>query len=130
MEGIASVLRLARQRTPYLAKAKQFKLMVHLLVGIGRYREMYFVLDSLRKHDQFEILLQSGSNKHEKLKRSLLEYLWRPQDKALREMVALHLTMYRAVAEMHKLEADKQLLALKSIKLGKLLCSQPHNQFC
>ena len=31
MEGIASVLRLARQRTPYLAKAKQFKLMVRIL---------------------------------------------------------------------------------------------------
>lgn len=28
MEGIASILRLARQRTPYVARAKQFKLMV------------------------------------------------------------------------------------------------------
>ena len=55
---------------------------------------------------------------HEKLKRALLEYLWRPQDKSDREMVALHLRMYRAVAEMDKQAADKQLGDLKTKRLG------------
>ena len=63
MEGISAVLRLSRKRTSAIASAGQYKLMIRLLDGIGRYREMSYVLDQLRRAHKFELLLSKRSFK-------------------------------------------------------------------
>ena len=63
MEGISAVLRLSRKKTSAIASAGQYKLMIRLLDGIGRYREMSYVLDQLRRAGKFELLLSKRSIK-------------------------------------------------------------------
>ena len=56
MEGIAGILRTARYCTKYLTKRNQFSLMVRLLKGIGRFREMFYVIETLYNQHHFEVL--------------------------------------------------------------------------
>lgn len=57
MEGIAIVLQRAKILNSVLTKAKSWNLIVKLLTGIGRYRDMYYCFETLIKHEQFESLL-------------------------------------------------------------------------
>lgn len=60
MEGISGVLRTAQYCTKCLAKAKQYSLMVRLLTGIGRFREMFYVIETLYNEHHFEVLCRKG----------------------------------------------------------------------
>ncbi|XP_064618908.1 spatacsin-like isoform X2 [Lineus longissimus] len=116
MEGIASVLRTARQLTSNLAQAEEFTLMIRLLTGIGRFNEMTYIFDLLKYHHQFELLFRKGMEKENKLKLAVLDYLKRfhPTDNDTYTMVSLHFTMYREIAQMLEENAVKLLDSLKN----------------
>lgn len=57
MEGIAIVLQRAKILNTVLTKAKSWNLIVKMLTGIGRYRDMYYCFETLIKNEQFESLL-------------------------------------------------------------------------
>ncbi|KAK4314797.1 hypothetical protein Pmani_013942 [Petrolisthes manimaculis] len=106
MEGIGTVLRTSLPLTTSLLNHSQWPLMVRLLVGVGRYSEMSYIIDALREHEQFEPLLgretidEKGSAKG--LDRALVHYLRSkyPQDTDTLRLVALHFLLYSEVAEM------------------------------
>jgi len=60
MEGIAGILRTAQHCSKHLTKRKQFSLMVRLLTGIGRFREMFYVIETLYNQHHFEVLCRKG----------------------------------------------------------------------
>lgn len=57
MEGIAIVLQRAKILNSVLTNAKSWSLIVKMLIGIGRYRDMYYCFETLIKNEQFESLL-------------------------------------------------------------------------
>ncbi|XP_066273752.1 spatacsin-like isoform X2 [Branchiostoma lanceolatum] len=119
MEGISSTLKTARSLTTTLAQAGEFALMIRLLTGIGRFSEMTYIFDTLRKHHQFELLFRKGIDKEDKLKLALLDYLKRyhPTDKDTYTMVCLSFSMYREIAEMMESEAHRSLKKLERVTL-------------
>lgn len=75
---------------------------VRLLIGVGRYSEMSYIIDALREHDQFEQLLGRGSDPRGRetgLDRALLHYLRSkyPEDTETMRLVALHFLLYSEV---------------------------------
>ena len=60
MENIACVLRTAQSCTKRLAKRNRYNLMVRLLTGIGRFREMFYVIEALYNQHHFEVLCRKG----------------------------------------------------------------------
>lgn len=76
---------------------------MRLLVGVGRYSEMSYIIDALREHEQFEPLLgretveERGSAKG--LDQALVHYLRSkyPQDTDTLRLVALHFLLYSEV---------------------------------
>lgn len=114
MEGIGSVLRTALSLTTSLVQHAQWSLLVRLLIGIGRYSEMSYIIDILREHGQFEPLLGRGSDpsgKETGLDRALIHYLRSkaPEDTETLHIVALHFLLYSEVAEMWVAEAEKAI---------------------
>lgn len=57
MEGIVMVLQRTKILNTVLANAKSWNLIVKMLMGIGRYRDMYYCFETLIANDQFESLL-------------------------------------------------------------------------
>uniref|UniRef100_A0A0P4W2S9 Spatacsin C-terminal domain-containing protein n=1 Tax=Scylla olivacea TaxID=85551 RepID=A0A0P4W2S9_SCYOL len=114
MEGIGTVLRTALSLTTSLVQHTQWSLLVRLLIGIGRYSEMSYIIDALREHGQFEPLLGRGADpwgKESGLDRALIHYLRSkaPEDTETLQIVALHFMLYSEVAEMWVTEAEKAL---------------------
>ncbi|XP_069160360.1 spatacsin isoform X2 [Procambarus clarkii] len=112
MEGIGTVLRTALSLTTSLIQHSQWSLMVRLLIGVGRYIEMSYIIDALRENDQFEHLLGRDSDPRGKetgLDRALVHYLHsrHPLDKDTLKLVALHFLLYSEVAEMWVEDAEK-----------------------
>lgn len=62
MEGIAIVLQRAKMLNGVLTNAKSWNLIVKMLTGIGRYRDMYYCFETLIKNEQFESLLGESKN--------------------------------------------------------------------
>ncbi|CRL01871.1 CLUMA_CG015712, isoform A [Clunio marinus] len=56
-EGIGAVLNLAKNLCNHLTVKKNFNLIVKLMCGIGRFREMSYCFEILIRNDQFEALL-------------------------------------------------------------------------
>ncbi|XP_078689529.1 spatacsin-like isoform X2 [Branchiostoma floridae x Branchiostoma belcheri] len=119
MEGISSTLKTARSLSTTLAQAGEFALMIRLLTGIGRFSEMTYIFDTLRKYHQFELLFRKGIDKEDKLKLALLDYLKRyhPADKDTYTMVCLSFSMYREIAEMMETEAHRSMKKLEKVTL-------------
>ncbi|XP_071550265.1 spatacsin [Panulirus ornatus] len=112
MEGIGTVLRTALSLTTSLMQHSQWSLMVRLLIGVGRYSEMSYIIDALRERDQFEQLLGRASDPRGRetgLDRALLHYLRSkyPEDTDTLRLVALHFLLYSEVAEMWVADAKK-----------------------
>lgn len=63
MEGIMMVLKKCQTLISLLLCSKSWKLIVRLLIGVGRYTEMSYVFQILRENDQFEFLLSKGLKK-------------------------------------------------------------------
>lgn len=130
MEGIASVLERAKRLNKQLAKAKSWSLIVRLLIGIARYREMFYCFDSLIENEQFESLLgQFDDDQKSGLRQAILAYLkeYNPKNgKELLRLAAHHFLMYKELAEMWTQEAQDVLdtIGSSSVDSGKLKCSQ------
>lgn len=137
MEGIANVLNRAKALNAVLAQAKSWSLIVRMLIGIGRYREMYFCFDTLIENEQFESLLgQFDVEKTIGLRQAILAYLREycapEQGKELFKLAALNFLMYKDLAELWEQDAEdmrNKILITSSVaddaenKLSKLKCT-------
>ncbi|KAH8233205.1 hypothetical protein KR026_005345 [Drosophila bipectinata] len=110
MEGIVSVLQKAKALNGKLTKAKSWSLIVRMLIGIARYREMFYCFDSLIENEQFESLLgQFDEDQKGGLRQAILSYLreYQPKDgKELLRLAALHFLMYKEQADIWTEEAE------------------------
>ncbi len=96
-EGIADILTEAKNFIQILASRKSFNLIVRLLCGIGRYREMFYAFDVLFKNEAFESLLGQFSDKQTNgLKSAIITYLNEnhPNNHEFFQMVAAHFSMW------------------------------------
>lgn len=117
MEGIVYVLQKAKILNQILDKSKSWKLIVRLLVGIARYREMYYCFESLIENDQFESLLgQFDENHTNGLKTAIISYLHEncPENNEYYKLTALHFSMYKELAEMWENEAKTEIAKILS----------------
>lgn len=108
MEGIAFVLQRCKSITSILASAKSWRLIVKLLMGVGRYRDMYYCFETLMKNDQFESLLgQFDEERANGLKDAIISYLreHHPDDKENYRLAALHFQMFQELAQISETEA-------------------------
>lgn len=108
MEGIAFVLQRCKVITSILASAKSWHLIVKLLMGVGRYRDMYYCFETLMKNDQFESLLgQFDEERPNGLKDAIISYLreHHPYDKENYRLAALHFQMFHELAQISESEA-------------------------
>lgn len=129
MEGIVSVLQKAKALNTKLAQAKSWSLIVRLLIGIARYREMFYCFDSLIENEQFESLLgQFDEDQKGGLRQAILSYLreYQPKNgKELLRLAALHFLMYKELAEMWTTEAQEIVTKIQAFaaQSNKLKCS-------
>lgn len=136
MEGIAFVLQRCKSITSILTSAKSWRLVVKLLMGVGRYRDMYYCFEILLKNEQFESLLGQFDEEHGNgFKDAIIAYLreHRPDDKENYRLAALHFQMFQELAQISESEArtivDAELqkfekhmdddLSVKSLNLAK-----------
>ncbi|KAH8402411.1 hypothetical protein KR009_011843 [Drosophila setifemur] len=129
MEGIVSVLQKAKALNGKLTKAKSWSLIVRLLIGIARYREMFYCFDSLIENEQFESLLgQFDEDQKNGLRQAILSYLreYQPKNgKELLRLAALHFLMYKELAEMWTEEAQELVNQIQALaaQSNNLKCS-------
>jgi len=129
MEGIVSVLQKAKVLNGQLAQAKSWSLIVRMLIGIARYREMFYCFDSLIENEQFESLLgQFDEDQKGGLRQAILSYLreYQPKNgKELLRLAALHFLMYKELAEMWTTEAQEIVNKIQALaeQSNKLKCS-------
>lgn len=117
VEGIVEVLQRCKALNLVLTGAKSWNLIVKLLVGIGRYREMYYCFETLIKNYQFESLLGQFDEKHTNgLKIAIISYLQEhcPEEKEYFRLAALHFLMYKEIAEMWETEAKSTIAKVLS----------------
>ncbi|XP_055638313.1 uncharacterized protein LOC129776604 [Toxorhynchites rutilus septentrionalis] len=118
VEGIVQILQRCKALTSVLSTAKSWSLIVKLLVGIGRYREMYYCFETLIKNDQFESLLGQFDEKHTNgLKAAIISYLHEhcPEQKEYFRLAALHFLMYKEIAELWETEAKSTIAKVISM---------------
>ncbi|XP_022921323.2 spatacsin [Onthophagus taurus] len=120
MEGISMVLKQSQALISTLIIAKNWNLIIRLLVGIKRYSEMNYIFPILKENGQFELLLRKGSRKDVGLKTALLEYLKRycPEDVELYKIVALHFFLFSEIADLW--ENESQILIKRLIQIAKI----------
>lgn len=117
MEGIANILSRAKSLNSILCSAKSWNLIVRMLTGIGRYREMYFCFDTLMKNDQFESLLgQFDEDKTNGLRHAIIWYIkeYCPQNKEYLKLTALHFLMFKELAELWEEEMNSTIAKILS----------------
>ncbi|XP_067632003.1 spatacsin isoform X2 [Eurosta solidaginis] len=131
MEGIANVLNRAKALNSVLTQAKSWSLIVRMLSGIGRFREMFYCFDSLLKNEQFESLLgQFDEEKTIGLRQAIITYLreYCPNNgREYLKLTALHFLMYQELAEMW--EQDAQAVIAKVLNLAAVGNQQLPEQF-
>lgn len=118
VEGIVQILQRCKALNSVLTTAKSWNLIVKLLVGIGRYREMYYCFETLIKNDQFESLLGQFDEKHTNgLKAAIISYLHEhcPEQKEYFRLAALHFLMYKEIAGMWETEAKSTIAKVISL---------------
>ncbi|XP_053673730.1 uncharacterized protein LOC128723991 [Anopheles nili] len=117
MEGIMEVLACCKALTVILTAAKSWNLIVRLLVGIGRYRDMYYCFETLIKHEQFESLLGQFDDRAANGRRfqsAIITFLNEhcPERRDYFRLAALHFRMYREIAELWESEANGTIDAI------------------
>uniref|UniRef100_A0A182R562 Spatacsin_C domain-containing protein n=1 Tax=Anopheles funestus TaxID=62324 RepID=A0A182R562_ANOFN len=117
MEGIMEVLACCKALTVILTAAKSWNLIVKLLVGIGRYRDMYYCFETLIGHEQFESLLgqfDDRATNGRRLQSAIITYLNEhcPERRDYFRLAALHFRMYREIAELWETEAHGTIDAI------------------
>ena len=114
-EGIGTILNLAKNLCNHLASKKSYTLIVKLLCGIGRYREMLYCFETLIKNEQFEVLLGQFTDKQTNgLKLAILNYLneYHPTNKEYYRMVASHYQMYTELGAIWRKDSLEKLQTL------------------
>lgn len=133
MEGIGEILRFSKTFINDLAENENFNMIVKLVCGIGRYREMFYCFDILIKNEAFESLLGQINDKQSSgLKNALLQYLkeYHPKNVEYFKMCASHFQMYTELGKMwkscviEKIEKLKEGYQIKLIKLEKVSSNQ------
>uniref|UniRef100_A0A182LT33 Spatacsin C-terminal domain-containing protein n=1 Tax=Anopheles culicifacies TaxID=139723 RepID=A0A182LT33_9DIPT len=117
MEGIMEVLACCKALTVILTAAKSWNLIVKLLVGIGRYRDMYYCFETLISNEQFESLLgqfDDRATNGRRLQSAIITYLNEhcPERRDYFRLAALHFRMYREIAELWETEAHNTIDAI------------------
>ncbi|XP_052893315.1 uncharacterized protein LOC128301052 [Anopheles moucheti] len=117
MEGIMEVLTCCKALTVILTAAKSWNLIVKLLVGIGRYRDMHYCFETLIGHEQFESLLgqfDDRATNGRRLQSAIITYLNEhcPERRDYFRLAALHFRMYREIAELWETEAHSTIDAI------------------
>ncbi|XP_062566288.1 spatacsin-like [Saccostrea cucullata] len=130
MEGISNVLRAARVMTEWMEKAGQFRNMVRLLTGIGRFNEMVYIFDSLKHNEKFELLLSKGIEKEKSLKMAIIDYLKRyhPHDNETFDMVVHYFMMHREIGHLLETRAQQILEAFREIPVDSCQETQTNLQ--
>lgn len=108
MEGIAWVLHRTKILNVVLTNAKSWSLIVKMLMGVGRYREMYYCFETLIKNNQFESLLgKFDKDRVRGLNQAIISYLREncPESTEYYRLTALHFRMYKEIAQMWESEA-------------------------
>lgn len=132
-EGIGTVLHIAKSLCSHLTAKKSFSLIVELMCGIGRYREMAYCFEILIKNEQFETLLGQFSDKQtNSLKMAIINYLneYHPNNKEYFKMAASHFMMYTELANLWRKESIDKINVLlnatqvKITKTGKINSNQ------
>lgn len=115
MEGIANILHRCKNTANILTTAKSWHLIVRLVLGVGRYRDMYYCFEKLIDNEQFESLLgQFDEERAIGLKEAIIKYLREnyPEDREKYRLAALHFQMYKELAQHAETEARTTLIAV------------------
>lgn len=123
MEGIANILHRCKSIVNTLTTTKSWHLIVRLLMGIRRYRDMYYCFEKLIDNEQFESLLgQFDEERAIGLKEAIIRYLreYYPEDREKYRLTALHFQMYAELAHAAELEAKTTLIAVVGMNEIKL----------
>eukprot|EP00794_Sanderia_malayensis_P020531 gene20531-22550_t len=125
MEGIADVLRAARLCVMDLVNAKAYSLMVRILTGIGRFKEMTYVFEALAEQHHFELLFSKNIEKEKELKAALLDFIKNnntdDKDKMEKiDMLSKRFGMYREVGEQLEETGHKQISSIKDKLQGNM----------
>lgn len=135
-EGIGEILALSRNLCNILASTKSYNLIVKLLCGIGRYREMYYCFEMCIKNEHFEALLGQFNDKESKgLKVALISYLneYHPNNKEYYRMAASHFSLYTELAsiwrsdsigKIHILQEQHQIMVTKNGRVNSNVVQQ------
>lgn len=121
MEGIHYVLARCKALTSILAAAQSWRLIVKLLMGVRRYRDMYYCFEILMQNNQFESLLsQIDEERCNGFKDAIIDYLheYHADDKENYRLAALHFQMHHELAQIHESEA-KQTIDTELLKHEK-----------
>nr|XP_040231978.2 spatacsin [Anopheles coluzzii] len=130
MEGIMEVLACCKALTVILTAAKSWNLIVRLLVGIGRYRDMYYCFETLINHEQFESLLGQFDDRAangRRLQCAIITFLNEhcPERRDYFRLAALHFRMYREIAELWESEAHGTIDAIvKTYELKQMVAAK------
>lgn len=124
-EGIGEILNLAKTLINDLTVKNNFNLVVKLLCGIGRYREMFYCFEILIKNEAFEALLGQFNDKQTNgLKNAILSYLneYHPSNFEYYKMTASHFAMFSELAKIYRsnsMEKIQKLLNESQVKVMK-----------
>lgn len=120
MDGMDKIYKMIHERVPIYVDRGELTLLVRLLTGIQKYREMQYVFDVLVKYDMFELILRKAMDKEGQweLKLALRDYLLKnhPEDTERLNMVYLHFNMFREIGETLSAMAHAHLRAIYSHK--------------
>lgn len=122
MEGIVCVLQRAKQLNVVLANAKSWRLIVKMLMGIGRYRDMYYCFQTLIQNEQFESLLgQFDDERIHGLKQAIISYLHEncPENTEYYRLAAVHFMMFTEIAQLWETEARQIVSRVISEQLSR-----------
>nr|XP_047133665.1 spatacsin isoform X1 [Hydra vulgaris] len=121
MEGIADILRAARISSNLLAAGHQYNLLVRLLTHVGRFKEMFYVIETLYNHHHFEYLCRKGIYNEGRLKQALIDFMltYHKEDKENFELILVGFGMYREYAEKLQEQAENKIeLVQEKLKAG------------
>ena len=103
MDGMDQIYQMIRERVPGYIDRGELGLLVRLVTGIQKYREMQSVFDALVDNDMFELILRKAMDKEGQweLKLALRDYLLKnhPEDTERLNIVCLHFNMFREIGE-------------------------------
>ncbi|XP_063702684.1 spatacsin [Culicoides brevitarsis] len=125
MEGIAEVLQKSKALVNVLTNSKSWSLIIKLLTGIGKYKEMFYCFEILIENKQFEALLkQCEENEKGGLKNAIMLYLreYCPNEKRFYELAAIHFGMNKELGDLMFKDAENMVNAINQTCVKCVAC--------